>query len=92
MLYRQINIEGRYGFDLYPNPADKYSIIRFKPGGNEYTELRVYDPAGKILIEKTIPAGQTPYQLETDTWNSGLYFVEIRSGQKVSTGKLLVQH
>ena len=92
MLYRQINIEGRYGFDLYPNPADKYSIIRFKPGGNEYTELRVYDPAGKILIEKTIPAGQTPYQLETDTWNSGLYFVEIRSGQKVSMGKLLVQH
>jgi len=78
--------------DLYPNPADKCSIIHFKPDGNENTELRVYDPAGKTKIEKTIPAGQTQYQLETVGWIIGLYFVEISSGQKVSTGKLLVQH
>ena len=50
------------------------------------------DECSRILIEKTIPAGQTQYQLETAGWNTGVYFVEIRSGQKISTEKLLVHH
>jgi uncharacterized delta-60 repeat protein len=80
------------GLDIYPNPADKYSIIRFNTEGNENMLLKVYDLEGKIRLEKTISLGQTQNQLVTTGWNSGLYFVEIRSGNKVSTGKLLVQH
>ena len=80
------------GLDLYPNPADKYVMIRYQPDRNEDVRLRVYDLLGKILLEKTIPLGRTLYQLESANWNAVIYFVEIKSGCTVSTRKLLVQH
>jgi hypothetical protein len=79
-------------FSLYPNPANKNVIIKYQPGANEDVQLRVFDLSGKSVFEKMIPNRQTQYQLESANWNAGLYFVEMRSGNRVSSKKLMIEH
>ncbi len=79
-------------FSLYPDPADNYVIIKYQSGGNEEVRLKVFDLSGKTVFGQTIKSGHNTYQLVTDNWNAGFYFVEMRSGNRVSCRKLLVQH
>ena len=79
-------------FSLYPNPANNNVIIKYLPAGNEEVQLRVFDLSGKSVFEKTIPNGHNLFQLESADWNAGLYFVEMRSGNHISSKKLLIEH
>jgi hypothetical protein len=79
-------------FSLYPDPANQNVIIKYQSGANDAVRLRIFDLTGKLVFEKTIPGGQSLYQLESVNWNAGLYFVELRSVNGVSSRKLLIEH
>ncbi len=83
---------GTVDFSLYPVPADDHAVINYHAGGNEGVLLRVLDLSGKTVFEKVLSSRSNAYQLESSGWNAGIYFVELREGSRVSSGKLVVVH
>lgn len=70
---------------IFPNPAnDEFSIYAAQNGS-----YRVFDLRGSQLLTNRIVSGLN--KVDITMLNSGVYFVEVRSGTGVYTSKLVVQ-
>jgi len=82
----------------YPNPFNPATSIQFSLGGSAATRLEVFDLAGRkvrTLLDATLDAGQ-----HTVMWNgqddagrgvaSGTYVAKLRSGDQVTSHKLVL--
>ena len=72
---------------MYPNPAGDY--LYFKPNNTDEIKVFIYDLQGKLLIESQSISSETPIVISS--LNSGIYMVQIKSGNNyVQTQKLVV--
>lgn len=71
-------------FQIYPNPSDKYVTIS---GLEEESVVTIYSYTGQRIIEDFFD-GSTTLQLNVP---SGIYFVNVTSGSKSKTQKLIVR-
>lgn len=75
---------------LFPNPAHESVRLNFyhlDPAGNV---LRVYDSIGKLMMEKEVTAEQM--ELQTAEWPEGSYLVQLVSGNRQSTSRIVIAH
>ncbi len=64
-------------FSFFPNPAgDKITIINKTQG---QTLVRIFDVAGKIILEKNLSAGSS--EVYVDELKPGIYFLENRNAR-----------
>jgi hypothetical protein len=69
---------------LYPNPAVNY----FKVSSNNIIEnVTVFDLNGKIMVSNNQPNGK----INVESLSSGIYFVQVKSDNIISTEKLIVK-
>ncbi len=80
----------KYGFLIYPNPADKQTAIESKNIGSTVFRFAVYSLGGKIMTRE-ITAGKAFY-LNTSGWPNGIYVLKIQSGNKTVVKKLIITH
>lgn len=77
---------------LYPNPAAEHFTVEWA-GDALHTTVRLYDLAGRETI---LPAPQrmegSRLRFDTKAIPPGCYFLEVRSGTLVRTGKLLIRY
>ncbi len=73
---------------LYPNPTNSKIVIQFDKT-IQNLHVRVYSPSGNELISKII--GSSGKLLDLSNYNSGVYFVQIRSGKNIITKKIIKQ-
>ena len=71
---------------LYPNPATSEVLIE---GLQHHSELTIIDVNGRVLTAFT--SRDTFTSLDVSEYNSGLYFVEIKSGEQLQTLKFIKQ-
>jgi hypothetical protein len=77
------------GLEIYPNPFDETTLIRFNNPEEEPYRLILTDLSGKVYrIVDNIMVSE--YILEKRDLNTGFYFVELR-GTKVYRGKILIE-
>ena len=69
------------GFDIYPNPAGNLLNINFK--GELSGEIMIYNHNGQIVIKQAV-SGKDSEQINLSELSSGLYFVRIKSDDRVS--------
>ena len=80
-------------FNLVPNPANtKVEIIFENPYTNQNVQIQLFDLAGKKIIELLIPSigemrGKT--SIDISKLESNTYIVNLKSGDKVVTKKLI---
>lgn len=80
-------------FNLVPNPANtKVEIIFENPYTNQDVQIQLFDLAGKKIIELLIPSigemrGKT--SIDISKLESNTYIVNLKSGDKVVTKKLI---
>jgi len=77
--------------NLSPNPATTevqiFSAKELEADG----ELTVYDAQGRLMWRLPTAAGQQQWQLDLDDrWQSGLYFVTLRSADQMATKRLMI--
>jgi len=60
---------------LFPNPANDYCMVETESAVP--TVLRVRDLLGRNVMAIPIEAGQQSLQIDTKSWNNGLYFVNL---------------
>jgi len=71
---------------IYPNPAQRIFYISGLLAGNQITVL---DLSGKVIFE-TLATGNL-MQIESHLWQSGVYFIQLRSSDTVQRQKLVLQ-
>lgn len=79
------------GLIIYPNPAAEVLYIDFSHACRGTLLIEVVDPAGRtvhsLVTEKT--AEEIRISLNTEPYPPGSYFVRIRAGREIITGKFI---
>jgi hypothetical protein len=72
---------------VYPNPATTLLTIAIGQSENDFS-VALMDVTGRVMI-KTSVVGKT--DLDVSTFQPGVYFVEIKSGNAVETHKVIIK-
>lgn len=77
-------------FRLYPNPATHSATLGLAPG-TVADEVRVFDMAGRVVIQLPLQAGSPLTPLPVAGMPGGLYLVELRyRGERLGVEKLVL--
>ena len=80
-------------FAVYPNPSNGTFNLTFKPATNDNIEVSLYDLRGRIIGQTTfddVNASNTfSKQLDYNYVESGMYFLVVKNGNKVTTKKVV---
>ncbi len=78
---------------IYPNPANNTSVIRFRQEQAGDARLRIYDITGAVVHEvvySSLPVGEHTYRFTGTELASGMYICELLSGRNFVRTKLLL--
>lgn len=78
---------------LYPNPCTESATLAYEvTQENLENEIIVINPQGKVMTRLQTPKqmGRNNILIDTQGWNSGIYFVQLRNETQTSTQKLIV--
>lgn len=85
-------IEGLNTLDLFPNPADAYSILRLDLDMPKSVQLQIIDITGCELFHENIgQITETAFHINTSEYAKGMYFAKIIIEEKIITKKLIVR-
>jgi len=80
-------------YPAYPNPFNPITTIRFSVEKSNLLSLRIYDITGRLvdeLVNGELPAGEHEVVWNASTQPSGVYFVQLVSGNNVQMGKVIL--
>ena len=80
-------------FSVYPNPSSGTFNLTFTPASNDKIEISLYDLRGRVINQYTFDDASTSStfskQLEYSYIDSGMYFLVVKNGNKVTTKKIV---
>ncbi|MDP4197896.1 MAG: T9SS type A sorting domain-containing protein, partial [Bacteroidota bacterium] len=77
----------------YPNPFNPTTRFNFSIPKDGYTELRIYNSLGqevKTLVSENLSKGQYSFEWNANNCASGIYYYTLKSGDQVSTYKMIL--
>lgn len=74
---------------IAPNPVDNKTQISYNAQGRSYT-LSVYDPSGKLVINKK--TSETKTELNRNDLTAGIYMVNVEDAGKTFNKKMIIKH
>jgi len=77
----------------YPNPFNPSTTLRYQLSMETVVSIFVYNIQGQViesLYQGLRPQGQHELTWNADTWDSGLYFIVLRTRDFESTQKVLL--
>jgi hypothetical protein len=81
------NISDALSFAVYPNPARNEAIVQINKMANG-TTFKLENILGQTLMTKPVSELQT--QLDLSALPDGLYFIEVRQGEKRAVKQLVL--
>jgi len=82
------------GVGLYPNPAEQSTSLIFDAQFDGTATISIIDLTGKVVRtfgEKNFEAGKNTYVLNIEGLTSGVYVVNMNTGNSQFTQKLIVR-
>lgn len=76
------------GISLYPNPAS--NELSFMSSKAEACEITIYDINGRLMSNFFIKEDQFPKTISLESFDSGIYFYKVVSGNKTLQNKLVI--
>jgi len=73
----------------YPQPADNEVWLELPDTKGDSWNLSVLDLAGKRIVSGILATQNGLARVNTSGWFAGIYFVEMRCGEKVFQGKII---
>ncbi len=88
------NIENGFGnihFDLYPNPAGDFLIIKLNEPDKRTFKIHSYALNGKKLLSTEINPFENQKRLDLSNFGSGTYIIKIVNKVKSESFKLIIK-
>jgi len=82
-----------FSFTSYPNPFNSVANISVQLLNQATLNMAVYDILGREVYRsasKNLSAGRHTFQLEATEWSSGVYFIQINSGEDQDIKKIVL--
>ncbi|MCW3077853.1 MAG: BNR/Asp-box repeat protein, partial [Bacteroidetes bacterium] len=78
---------------VYPNPASHSAILSIDMKDNAVVNVEVYNTIGQLVksSKNTAQVGENNFNIDLANLSSGIYLVNVKVGNAVSTKKLIVQ-
>ncbi len=79
-------------YQNYPNPFNPATTIKYSLGKESFVALKIYDSTGRLvstLVNKTQSAGTYEVNFKPENLSSGIYLYSLRTGDYISTKKML---
>ncbi len=80
-------------FSVYPNPSNGTFNLTFTPASNDKIEISLYDLRGRAINQFSFDdvSATTTFskQLEYSYIESGMYFLVVKNGNKITTKKIV---
>ncbi|MGL4599333.1 MAG: T9SS type A sorting domain-containing protein [Bacteroidia bacterium] len=81
-------VDQSFSFSLFPNPTENATTLSFEQTTPK--EIRVLNLFGQEILHLQNCTEQR-LELNTENWSSGVYLVEVKSGEKIGVHKLIVR-
>ena len=79
-------------FNAYPNPASQFLTVEWEnEQGDTPVNLRLVDVAGRVVIVQQNQGNINTQQLDLQALQSGVYFLQIHTNDKITTKKIVVR-
>ena len=75
---------------VYPNPTKNTFAI--EGINNEIREIRVHDLSGKVIYTEINSNSQSKFLMNSSSWESGVYFIQINTDRGILHKKVIVTH
>jgi Pregnancy-associated plasma protein-A/Secretion system C-terminal sorting domain/Fibronectin type III domain len=81
-------------FRMFPNPTADRVVLDVDMYADVDVQVSVADAAGKQVAtaSRFLRKGDNQIELDLARLNNGIYFVQVRNGDRISTRKLVIQH
>lgn len=79
--------------ELFPNPADDLATIRIISENKMYARIELSTIEGKTMMNKSIEIldSNNLYNLDLAQYDTGVYLVQVISGDRITTKKLIIE-
>mgnify|MGYP006181915843 FL=1 len=77
-------------FSMFPNPANDLLVIQLDNLAQDAL-LLINDVSGRVVFEKHIEFGELRLNFSVEELSSGLYSVQLHSGNRVGVLPLIIQ-
>lgn len=80
---------------LFPNPATESITIEYETPDFEEYEIQVFNALGQLLFKDVIQPlrfGIKRYELSTNSWPSGVYFLALRKNDDIETASFFIEN
>ena len=84
-----INTPQDVAIQIFPSPTNGILNINFEDNYTQEKEIRLIDLFGKTLFIKKITANE--FQIDVSNFASGIYVLEIHSGEFYFSKKIIIQ-
>jgi hypothetical protein len=83
-------LENSQNIEIYPNPANDYTILDISALDADEVDISVLDMLGKEVYNTGTVEGETNVKIPTNTLSPGSYMVIVRSNNQVTINKKLI--
>lgn len=76
---------------IYPNPTANFVLMDTPIAAGQESVLTIFDVSGKVVLMKKYDATPETVKANVQDLNAGIHLVELRFGNSVQSGKLLIE-
>ena len=87
------NLSKNFSYTLYPNPISNSATISFSLLKSQKVSLEIFDLNGRlitILANNAFEAGEHSVEWNSEDIKSGIYFLQIQTGDFLKTEKVII--
>jgi len=91
--YSENGISNDANLTIFPNPSSDNINVSFDLSDNSNVQLKVFDLSGKLMYSRNINSlskGNQKVEVKVDSFSRGTYLLQLISGNKTSTAKLVI--
>lgn len=88
-IYENLNVT------LFPNPVNHFLIVEILLEEKNNIEFAIMNELGQVMQviqKKNLESGKHQFKIATNALASGIYFYTLKCEDKISSGKILIQH
>jgi hypothetical protein len=78
------------GVSVFPNPASGVAHINFNNAEGKEVNIRISDVLGRVVWSRDMQGAQGGTELNTNTFEKGIYFIHTTIGNAANTTRLIV--